>query len=126
MATKDLGIKEAAKWLGLSEVYIRRLISQNKLETYKVSVSDGVWKHMIPEAELNRLNSKHSSTRTMREDGRNKYTVYATEAELAKLQMITKEAKLGIIIERANKPEEAKKRYLAQKAKKALKKQESK
>jgi hypothetical protein len=118
---KTYSIKEACIRMNLSEVYVRRLISQNKLNTIKVSVSANVWRHEIPEADIIRLEGKHSNIRTQREDGRNKYTVYATLPELAILQKLAQDAKLGIIIERANKAEDSKRRYLAQKAKKAQK-----
>jgi hypothetical protein len=120
MAT-SYSIKAAAIRLQLSEVYIRRLISQDKLITNKVPVSDNVWRHEIPESELLRLEGKHSNIRTQREDGRNKYTLYANLSELAQLQQLAKEAGIGVIIERANKAEDSKRRYLAQKAKKAQK-----
>ena len=121
MINKSLSIKEAAVALNLSEVYLRRLISQDKLHTKKIFISENVFKHIIDKEDLIALEAKHSSIRTQRNDGRNKYTLYANEAELAQLAKLTKEAHLEIIIERANKTQDSRKRYLAQKAKKAQK-----
>jgi hypothetical protein len=118
-SSKTYSIKAAANKLNLSEVYIRRLISQDKLETNKVYISTQVWRHEITEEALLALEAKHTQTRTMRNDGRNKYTVYANAAEFAKLTQIAKVDLPSMIIEKANKPQDTKKRYLAQKAKKA-------
>lgn len=122
MATKTYSIKAAASALGLSEVYIRRMIQHGKLATTKVQVGDTeVWRHEIAEAELNKWR-KSSSTRTQREDGRNKFVMYATSDELAKIQKLLAANNVHAVIERANKPEETKKRYAKMKAKRLLKK----
>jgi hypothetical protein len=118
--SKLYSIKEAAKWLGLSEVYIRRMIQKEKIATSKQFISENVWKHEISEEELISFR-KQSSTRTIRADGRNKYTVYANLSEYAQLRKLIEEANLAVITEKANKPEDTKKRYLARKTKKAQK-----
>ncbi len=117
MNEKRYTIKAAAEALNLSEVYIRRMIHQKKLQTVKVAVNESVWRHEIAESELNKWR-KSTSTRTTREDGRNKYTLYANEAEFAQIQKLIASAKIGAIVERANKPEDVKKRYARAKARK--------
>jgi hypothetical protein len=114
---KQYSIKQAAAALELSEVYIRRMIQQKKIVTVKVMVNESVWKHMIDESELNRWR-KQTSTRSIRSDNRNKYNLYATEAELAEITKLLKANKIESPIERANKPEDIKRRYVNQKIRK--------
>jgi uncharacterized protein (DUF111 family) len=114
-------IKEARKELNLSEVYIRRMIQQEKLNTTKVAISAEVWKHMISEEDLLAWR-KNSNQRSIREDGRNKFVIYANADELAKIQQLLKANNINSPLERANKTEDTKKRYLMQKAKRAAKK----
>jgi len=120
--SKSYSIKDAAKELNLSEVYIRRQIQQHALNSHLVRISpdSDVMKHMIDESALIAWRSKTSS-RTQREDGRNKFTLYANKAELAKLEQFIKTSNLGVILNKANPTEVSKKRYQAQKAKKAAK-----
>jgi hypothetical protein len=115
-------IKDASKALNLSEVYIRRMIQQGKLATTKVQVADTeVWKHMISESTLAAWR-KSSSTRTSRNDDRSKFTLYATAAELAQITKLLQSNKIEAIIERANKPEDTKRRYAKAKAARIAKK----
>jgi len=120
MINKSLSIKEAAVELNLSEVYIRRLISQGKLHTNKIFISELVFKHVIDKEDLIALDQKHTSIRTMRNDGRNKYTLYARLDELALIEKYIKSINSGVIVERSNKTQDTKRRYEAQKQKKAL------
>ena len=120
------GIKTAAQKLGLSEVYIRRMIQQGKIQTTKVQVGDSeVWKHEISEATLTAWRNS-AGTHTVRQDGRNKFVMYATPEELTALQALATEAKIGAVIEKANKPDDVKKRYAAQKQRRMAKKAEAK
>jgi excisionase family DNA binding protein len=115
-------IKEAAIELGLSTVYIRRMIQNGKIATVKTQVGDTeVWRHEIAAAELAKWR-KDAGSRTTRTDGRNKYALYATAEELAEINEWLAENENGAIVERANRPEDVKKRYAAQKARKAAKK----
>jgi hypothetical protein len=115
---KSYDIKDAAKEAEMSEVYLRRLILQGKVKTTKVNVSANVWKHMISEEDLIALKSKMNHHNT-REDGRNRFVLYANQDELAKLAEFAKTAKLGFIVTKQNNAEYAKKRYVSLKAKKA-------
>jgi excisionase family DNA binding protein len=115
-------IKAAAASLGLSEVYVRRMIQKGKLETVKARVGDTeVWRHEIP-AEVLAEWRNSAGQRSTRDDGRNKYTLYATAEELATIQALFKTNKVEAPIGRSNTPEATKKHYLAQKAKKMAKK----
>jgi hypothetical protein len=119
---KRFSIKSAAAALDLSEVYIRRMIQQGKLATIKTQIGDTeVWKHEIEEAELNKWR-KGAGTRTSRTDGRSKYTLYATAEELKSIQGLLATHKVAAVVERANKPEDTKRRYAAQKARRMAKK----
>jgi excisionase family DNA binding protein len=122
MSSQTFSIKQAASVLNLSEVYIRRMIQQGKIETTKVQVGDTeVWRHEISEEELTKWR-KSASSRTSRNDGRSKFVLYATNDELAKIVKLLEANKINSIIERANKPEDTKRRYQAQKARRAAKK----
>lgn len=115
--SKAYSIKEAAAKLNLSEVYIRRLISQKKLATTKVQLSESVFKHMISEDDVEKLNNKHLSSKTQRKDGRNKYTLYATLDELKIINDYFSKNNINVIIERTNKTEDNQRRYKIRKMK---------
>ena len=122
MEPKSFSIKAAAAVLGLSEVYVRRMIQSGKLETTKVQVGDTeVWRHEISEETLAAWR-KDAGAHTARIDGRNKFVLYATAEELKAIQALFVANKITAPIERANTPEDTKKRYAAQKVKKAAKK----
>lgn len=95
-------IKEIEKKFGFSSAYLRKSIKAGKLVTTQVSINDkGGYKHVITEEALNEWRNNvgaHSS----REDGRNKYTLYATPDEFAKLEKLMKDAKLEAPVQRAN------------------------
>jgi transposase-like protein len=115
-------IKAAAAKLGLSEVYVRRMIQQGKLVTEKTRVGDTeIWRHEITEETLTAWR-KEAGARSTRTDGRNKFTLYATVEELTAIQKFLATSKNNAVIERANKPEDTKRRYAAQKARRAAKK----
>ena len=106
-------IKEAAAKLGLSDVYIRRMIHLGKIATTKIQVNEtDIWRHQISEETLTKWRNT-AGVHTVRSDGRSKFILYATAEELADLQTKTK-----AIIEKANKPEDVKRRYQAQKVRK--------
>lgn len=128
MAEKPVmfSIKTAAQETGLSEVYIRRAIQMKKLPTQKVQVGDTeVYKHMITKDDLEKWRNG-SGTHSVRTDGRNKFVMYATPDELAKIQQFIAEQKIGAVVDKANKPEDVKRRYQAQKARKAAAKAQAK
>lgn len=84
--TQMYSIKQAALELGVNELYVRKLIRDGKLSTQMVPVKPGsqVMKHLIPQAEIERHKAKGRSS-SSRPDGRNKWVVYATPSEAAKL-----------------------------------------
>jgi hypothetical protein len=116
-------IKAASAELGLSEVYIRRMIQQGKIATTKEQVGDTeVWRHVIAAETLNEWRNG-SSVHTTRNDGRSKFVCYATTTELEAISKFLVTSKNGAIIEKANKPEDVKRRYAKSKARRAAKKE---
>lgn len=95
-------IKEAAREFGLSECWVRRMVHQNKLAHRRVQVGDT----KVQRIEISReaLEARASKSRSRRDDGRNKFTLYATPAEFAKLEKLLKEHSLATPVARANKP----------------------
>jgi hypothetical protein len=97
-------IRKAADALEVSEMYLRKMISQGKIKTSKVAISEHVWRHEISAAELAAFKAR-SSNRSSRDDGRNKFVAYMTAAEEAQVRKLLKEAKLAEVeqlIKRAN------------------------
>jgi hypothetical protein len=92
MTTNKFSIRESSIRLEVSEMYLRKMISEGKIQTTqeKVSNSDKVWKHMISEEELLRFKMK-TSTKTSRKDNRNKFTIYLTTKEETLLREFLKE-----------------------------------
>ncbi len=97
-------IRQSAVKLGVSEMYLRKMIAQGKIQTVKVAISDHVWRHEITSQELAAFKNR-TSQRSSREDGRNKFVVYMNAAEEAKVREVLKGAKLPQIeqlLKRAN------------------------
>jgi hypothetical protein len=108
VAERYLNIKDAARYSGKSEQYIRALIRNGKLITKHVQVGETqLWRHEIPLSSLESYMTNGSS-HGRREDGRNKYTVYLTPAELVLVQSLMADAGLKLPIERAVNNEKAK------------------
>ena len=103
MTTKETkyGIDEVAQITSLTVGYVRRAIQKGKLKTSKVQIANNTFKHFVSESELNRWRSSNE-TRTQREDGRNKYTVYATPEEEAKLRKLLETSSLELPMKRSN------------------------
>lgn len=100
--TTQYTIKEIVAKYNLSNVYVRRMIQQGKLITTKVPVigMKNTFKHVVDEEELVRWRS--SSQHNKREDGRNRFILYATSEEKATLDELLKESELGVIVIRQN------------------------
>ena len=99
-----LTLKQAVALSNLSMIYIRRAINEGKLPAVKVQIgSTNVYRNEIKVADFEAWRA-NKATKTRREDGRNKFTLYATPAELAKLQKLIVEQKLEIPLERAHQP----------------------
>ena len=92
-AEELLTLREAAKRMGFTEAYVRMLIRRGKLKTKKVPLGPEsiVWKHMIIADDVAKLAKK---PRGLREDGRRKYIVYATEDELMVAKQVLTDAGL--------------------------------
>lgn len=95
-------IKQLIEVSGLSNVYIRRAISTGKLEATKERVGDTkVFRNVVTESAYNAWRATTAS-RSRREDGRNKYTLYATAEEFAQIEELLAKAKNEAIVARAN------------------------
>jgi hypothetical protein len=101
MSEQLLGIKEAASKLGLSELYVRNAIRSGKLETTMVPVAPDskTMKHQITVKALEAWRAS-TSNRSRRDDGRGRFILYATEAELADLRKMLANAKLAVIVQK--------------------------
>lgn len=102
---RQYGIKEICAITGLSPVYVRRMIQHGKIQTTKIEIGKNTFKHFVSESELNRWRSS-TEARTTREDGRNKFVMYATPAEFEAIQKLLGEYDLQTPIRRANKVKE--------------------
>ena len=96
-------IKEAAELTGLSTVYIRRAILKGKLNSTKVQVGDtSVMRHEISASDLEVWRASVKAA-PRREDGRGKFTLYATPEELQKIQDLLEKDGIESPLGRANK-----------------------
>jgi hypothetical protein len=102
---KEFGINDVCALLGLSRVYVHRMILKGKLESVKRQIGNNTYKHFVKESELNRWRASVGQ-RTHREDGRMKFNLYANAAEIEKIQELLKNESIESIIARANKVKE--------------------
>ena len=79
---RQYDINAAAKELGFSTIYIRTLIRKGVIKTTRVPLAEGslVTKHVINEDEMQRF-LKDIPHKSRRDDGRNKYILYARPDE---------------------------------------------
>ena len=101
MNTK-LSIKEVCSKYNLSEVYVRRMILKGKLLSEKVEIAANTYKHMIAVDEVERWRKASKGAGSRRDDKRNKFTIYATPDEIAKVQKLIENAKIESPIVRSN------------------------
>lgn len=93
MAEEELTIVEAAKFLGKVDGYIRMLIREGKLEAHKETIGESaVWRWMLKKSDL--IKWQENATHSLREDGRNKYLLYATLMERERVANALKKAGL--------------------------------
>lgn len=102
-----LSIKQAVARLNISENYLRKSIARGEIAVTKEYIGDSrIPKNWIEDSELERWQA--SKTHSKREDGRNKFVLYANADELEQIEKILREAGLNTPIQRANlKKEEA-------------------
>lgn len=102
---KKFSIRSAASQLKVSEMYLRKMLSQGKIISEKEYISEKVWRHTISEDELKRFSEK-TSVKTSREDSRNKFVIYLTSKEEEKVRKLLKSNELvevESLLARANK-----------------------
>jgi hypothetical protein len=97
-----LSIKDICKKYKLSEVYVRRMILQGKIETTKVEIAKNTYKHLVEEAEVLRWRTQVKTSGRRRDDGRNKYNIYGTKEEVEKILEALEDKKLEIPVLRSN------------------------
>ena len=94
MAEEELTIKEAAKFLGKVDGYIRMLIREGKLDAHRETIGESaVWRWMLNKSDL--IEWQETATHSLREDGRNKWLLYATTPEQVLAAAALKKAGLG-------------------------------
>lgn len=99
--TEFLSIKEVVEDSGLSEVYVRRMISKGKIKTTKVTLpSQKGFKHMIRRTDY--LQWRETSSHNRRNDGRGRFLLYGTPEEIQILLNLVEKSGLGVIITRQN------------------------
>lgn len=101
-------IREAAAKLNVSEMYVRKLIKQGKIESdLKAIPGTKIQRHEISEESLEDY-ANSASNRSSREDGRNKFTAYFTPEEYEKVVKILNENmseyEVESLISRTNPP----------------------
>lgn len=87
------GIKEAAKYLGVDEQYLRKLVRDGKLPTTMIPIKTGsnVKKHVIDQNDLDARKANAGHKAGGRTDGRNKWTLYASKEEMVKIAKVCEE-----------------------------------
>ena len=113
MATKNnvsstenqvLTLKQAVALSGLSMIYIRRAINEGKLPASKEQVgTTNVYRNIIKTPDFEAWRASRNA-KTRREDGRNKFDLYATQDELEKLSALCKANGLECPIKRSHTP----------------------
>jgi hypothetical protein len=99
---KVLTLKQAVAQSELSMIYIRRAINEGKLPATKEQIgSTKVYRNVIKVSDFEAWRASRG-TRTRREDGRNKFDLYATPDELEKLANLCKEHNIECPIKRSN------------------------
>lgn len=101
MKTK-LSIKEVCSELGLSEVYVRRMILKGKIKSEKVEIAANTYKHLIERSEVERWRKEVKGSARARSDGRNKYTIYGTKEEIEQLTKLIEKNKIETPMKRTN------------------------
>jgi hypothetical protein len=120
-AKKMVTIVEAAKMLGVRDMYVRQLLKKGAFPgAAKVRIAPELetmrWEIPVASVEARKTNPIHKSRRS---DGRSRYVLYATAAELAKISAIVKET--GAILEKPKYYSNSKKAKAARAAAKATK-----
>jgi len=106
--TSQYSINEVAELTGLDTMYVRKAVRDGKLTSRMVSVGDTkVQKHMIKGSDILTWRASAGS-HTTRADGRNKYTVYMTKEELAKIEPALKAAGIPYALSNAGEYERRK------------------
>lgn len=104
MSEKSLSIRESAQYLKVSEMYLRKKVNDGTLKTTRVNILGDIWRHEIAKTDLDAF-KVHTSNRSSRDDGRNKFVIYLSKSEESKLRELLKVnnlEKVGQLLQRAN------------------------
>lgn len=104
--TKYATIKEALTITGYDNPYLRKLLNTGKIKAVKIAIpGSNILRWLIDREALDAYVSR--GTHTSREDGRNKYTLYATPEEFEAIVALLEQNKLKSPIQRANVKKDA-------------------
>jgi hypothetical protein len=95
-----LTIKEAAAEFDLSLAWVRRMVHQDKVEYRRVQVGDTKVRRI--EILRSSLEARQAGGRSRRDDGRGKFTLYATPEELVQVRAALEAAGIESPLQRAN------------------------
>lgn len=92
----EFTIKEAAKYMNLTEAYVRSLIRGDRLpsELRPIAFEAAVSRHIIQLTDIETF-LKETTRKTKRNDGRNKYVMYLNPQEEGDVITALQNAKLG-------------------------------
>jgi len=93
---KSFTLKEAAAFLALSEMRVRKAIRAGDLKSHlePVSADSITQRHIIKFEDIQAWRSNVGTRVGARKDGRTKYNLYATEAEIVRIRKMIATEKL--------------------------------
>jgi hypothetical protein len=100
MSQQYLSIKEAASEFELSEAWVRRMVHKDLVSYKRVQVGNTKVRRI--EIERSSIEARVTGGRSRRDDGRGKYTLYATPEELEQIQAALEAAGIETPLQRAN------------------------
>ena len=97
-----LSINDVAREFELSPIYVRNAIRHQLIETTMVPIApeSKTLKHLMTREAVVAWRETRNS-RSRREDGRNKFTLYATPEEKAQIEALLANNEIGALIEKA-------------------------
>jgi hypothetical protein len=99
----NLTIREAAREFDKSEVRIRRMIKEDRVEAQLVEVQQG--EHTFQRYEITRASlEKYENEKGRKADGKKAYIFRATPEQLAKLQKLAKDNEIAVTFEPRYQP----------------------
>jgi len=99
-------LTQAASKLQLTEFYVRKCIREGKIQAASELIPNTrIERYVIEAAEIERFAAREKANVGKRPDGRNKYTLYANDAELKQIRAMMTDLGLNEkLLSRANPP----------------------